>query len=247
VNHALDATTLKIANNTWVTWSSLILLIIICAQLNDSAFFMGIDEDGYYNFLFMGLVLIVVHVVLYAVVLYASQSLMVKLGATGTLYINASALSLEACVCSYRALKCYGVVIVVFLFIFLFFGGNVTGNVEQEFEAVKAIWPEVESWHNIHGELRDIEQKVIDDAKKRKKGAHKIALKKSLKSAAQSVRTAARLSSVGRRVKNMGKRYVTCHLSASPTRLSLLPLLFTSQKITVKSLAIANTCQRQAH
>ena len=83
VNHALDETTLKIATNTWVTWLSLILLILLTAQVDQDAFFMGTNQRGYYNFLAMGLLLVFVHLGLYGVVSWQSERLMQKLGAKG--------------------------------------------------------------------------------------------------------------------------------------------------------------------
>jgi len=176
VNHALDETTLKIATNTWVTWLSLILLILLAAQVDQDAFFMGTNQRGYYNFLAMGLLLVLVHLGLYGVVSWQSERLMQKLGAKG--------------------------------------------DVEQEFKVVKDLWPEQEAWHDIHGELRDIEQKVIDEAKQRKLKASKLATN-SLKSATQKVKgavnlvrtaallTAAPKTTMKRTSKTLGKRVKT--------------------------------------
>jgi len=159
VNHSLDSTTLRIANNDWKTWAILLALIEALAHLDGSGVFMGISSRAFELFLCFGAALVALNGVLLVVTNYVANDMLIKLGGSR--------------------------------------------NVETTFDTVKSKWPKNEEWQDLSKVLREREQSMIDK-KAQKKEQKRTSAK--LKSAANAVISAARLSAVGRRIRKMGTR-----------------------------------------
>jgi hypothetical protein len=129
INHCLDATTIKIAHNTPMTWCALVVFIQVIIRFVNHKIIMGYNFDDFRNFIVFGICIIVINVFLLAVSLYAKSAVLEKLGGTS--------------------------------------------DIEASFKTLKSKWhDDPQNIEDIHILLRNAEQKVIDDEKKRKAHQH---------------------------------------------------------------------------
>jgi hypothetical protein len=88
VNHSLDSTTLRIANNDWKTWAILLALIEALAHLDGSGVFMGISSRAFELFLCFGAALVALNGVLLVVTNYVANDMLIKLGGSRNIETN---------------------------------------------------------------------------------------------------------------------------------------------------------------
>jgi len=88
INHALDTTTLKMSNNTWYTWLTLILVIQGAAYTGTQGLFMGIEESSYRYFMLYGLFLVIWNCMLLVVVDWTKDGLLRKLGGSRNIEVE---------------------------------------------------------------------------------------------------------------------------------------------------------------
>ena len=80
VNHSLDSTTLRIANNDWKTWAILLALIEALAHLDGSGVFMGDSFEAFELFIGFGAALVVLSALLLVITNYVARDVLRKLG-----------------------------------------------------------------------------------------------------------------------------------------------------------------------
>jgi hypothetical protein len=80
VNHSLDSTTLRIANNDWKTWAVLLAVIEASAHLDGSGLFMGVNADAFELFVGFGAALVALNGFLLLVTTRVAAGVIAKLG-----------------------------------------------------------------------------------------------------------------------------------------------------------------------
>jgi len=172
INHCLDSTTLKIANNTWITWSTLLAFIFGVAHSSVGEIIFGFNTQGFSFFLMFGLFIVLVNVILLGFVEYAQRTVIGKLGGER--------------------------------------------DCETELEQLRNKWPKPgadDDEIDFHETLRDVEQKLIEDARVRHEQKHHLTtgvVAPSIKNITDGIHDithiSLRMSTIRRGIKSIGYR-----------------------------------------